>query len=341
MHTSLNKQAFAAIDLGSHTIRLLIARLEGKQIVPLHRDRRITRLAKNFQEGQTLKQESIDPSLQVLREYSERLEQFGVSALCCGATGVVRRARNGEDFLQSIADQTRIKAFIVSERAEATLSAKGILSVLPSPEGLILSFDLGGSSTEFFLIDTAKPDPLLATSVFIGAATITERCLPGNPPSMESVAGASEAIRNALAPTIDRIKQILQASYGSSAAFQLVGTAGTVTTLAAMYLKMVHYEPFRVNGLTLTPKWIAGTVRTLSGMSFEQRKQLEGLEGGREDIILGGALVVREILDGFGLNQLIVTDGGLLEGLLLDLIEKELERPHTLAPHLTWRFQKE
>ncbi|MFP5213660.1 MAG: hypothetical protein ACLGPL_09795 [Acidobacteriota bacterium] len=331
----MNKDTgFAAIDLGSHTIRMVVASVaDGREIVPVRTERRITRLAANFDEGGTLKRPSMQESLRVLKEYSQILIDLDVRRVKCGATGVVRRAANGEEFLREVRELTGIGGSIVSEHDEALLSTRGALSVLPRPEGLVLAFDLGGSSTEFFLADPRKPDPLFITSVFIGAATATARHLPGDPPERESIRLAEKAIYETLSPTLKAI--------GPQPSLQIVGTAGTVTTLAAMRLKMTEYEPFRVNGLVLDADWLDGTMDRLASLPFRERREIAGLEKGREDIILGGALIVRAILRGLGKRELTVTDGGFLEGLLLDIVEKEHGLPQSLVTPLTWRLKKE
>lgn len=332
---------FASIDIGSHTIRLLIARLEGgREIRPLCMERRITRLARDFQAGETLKPPAIQTSIEALKEYGLFLEQFHVQSLACGATGVVRRARNACDFLPLVKKSTGICASILSEESEAFLSAKGCLSVLPRRDDRVLSFDLGGSSTEFLLADPQQSEPLWSTSVFIGASTLTERYLKADPPGLSQIARAADAVRTSLHSTLAQAGNLLNIPHESPLPFQLVGTAGTVSTLAAMYLKMTLYEPYRVNGLVLTREWLTQTIDLLAQLPLKARRNLPGLEEGREDIILGGALIVREILQGMGCTHLTVTDGGLLEGLLLDHIERECGWPSTLISPLTWQLKK-
>ena len=124
----------------------------------------------------------------------------------------------------------------------------------------------------------------------------------------------------------------------------LAGTAGTVSTLAAMHIEMERYVPYRVNGLVLTKDWLSTTVESMARMPLAQRRMIKGLEPGREDIILGGAVIVSEILACFGRDRFVVTDAGLLEGLLIDLVEKESGlgggEDAGLRTVLTWRLQK-
>lgn len=317
---------------------MLIAEVDGENgVFPIRVERRITRLAEDFQDGETLKEAGIRKSIGVMGEYARLLEEYGVTAAACGATGVVRRARNGGVFLDAVADATGVQGRIVSESSEAFLSAKGVLSVLPSVEGTVLTFDLGGSSTEFLLMDTGRTEPIWSASVFVGAATVTERHLRDDPVEASSLLRASGDVRQALSPTLSKLNSLLGAGEGSGLPFQLVGTAGTVTTLAAMFLVMSEYDPFKVNGASLTQDWLATTIDTLARLPVASRRGIPGLEPGREDIILGGALIVREVLAGLGVGRLTVADGGFLEGLLLDLLEKENGWPQILKTRLTWR----
>ncbi len=332
-------RTFASIDLGSHTVRLLIGKFEGeKTIAPVRAERRITRLAGGFGADETLKEDGIRRSIAAMSEYAELLHRHKVPSVTCGATGVVRRAGNSMSFIESIEKKTGIHPIVLSEDAEAFLSAKGTLSVLPPPEGLILSFDLGGSSTEFLLVDGSHPDsPLFGTSVCIGSATITERFFREDPPRREAVAAAADYAMNSIAPVISAVQPFLSGSEYSHR-FQLAGTAGTMTTLAAMYLGMEPYEPCRVNGLVLPESWLSRTVESLSATPLAARRDIRGLEKGREDIILGGAIIAGQILKGFRPDRLVVADGGLLEGLLLDLVEKQCGVGPSLLSPLTWRL---
>ncbi len=332
---------FGAIDLGSHTIRLLVGELKGGRVMePLHGDRRVTRLAQGFHPDQSLKEPAMERSLRVLEEYARVLKTMRTRTIACGATGVLRRARNKEEFLHRAHQASGISPRLLSEQDEALLSAKGVLSVLPPCSGVVVLFDLGGSSTEFTVVHPLQHQKVSCTSVFLGAATTTERFLQEDPPGKDSLNQAAAHIISTLKPTLERVVRNIHDLSPSSPPITLVGTAGTVTTLAAMKLKMTDYRAHRVNGLTLERDWIAQQVEELASSTLEQRRRMAGLEKGREDIILGGALVVQKILEGLHLDRMVVTDAGLLEGLLLDGAQRALELPETLLSPLTWHTQK-
>lgn len=334
LHHPKEGSRFVAIDLGSHTVRLLAAEcVRPLRLMPVCAERRITRLAAGFTREGLLGETSMEVSREVIREYVREGRDLGVSAFSCGATGVVRRAANGDAFLRDVARETEISPRIVSETDEATLSAKGVLSVLQCPTDRVVTFDLGGSSTEFVLIDRNEPGPLWSTSLFVGAATLTERFLAADPPGDAAVRDAAGAVAALLGPVVEAVSTRFQGT-----PWTLVGTAGTVTTLAAMFLGMERYVPYRVNNLTLDTSRVSALISDFASRTIEARRGVPGIEAGREDIILGGAVVVRAILEAFAKPSFLVTDAGFLEGLLLDLVEREAGVSAPLESPFRWEF---
>ncbi|WP_448382043.1 Ppx/GppA phosphatase family protein [Desulfosoma sp.] len=331
---------YGAVDVGSHTIRVLVAACDAEGTFrPTHHERHVTRLAQGFSRQGSLTDEAAARALMVVRQVAARLRAFPLRALRCGATGVVRKAANGADFIQRIRDATGWPVSILSEEQEALLSLRGMVSVLEPPEGPLVCFDLGGSSTEFSLVDWETRSPLWVGSVFVGAATLTEAFLGEAPVSTERLRKAADHARRILRPAVESIRTSLQGRPRCGDKLTLAGTAGTVTTLAAMDARMAHYVPYRINNRILTKTWVAETVRSLGATSLEARRRIVGLEPGREDIILGGAVIVEQILESFDVPHLRVTDAGLLEGLLLD--GARAAGSETAPGEPTWRFSRE
>jgi len=340
---SVSENCFAGLDIGSHTTRMLIARRNGTQLAPVRTERRVTRLAQDFQKADEITEEAQRRNISAIKEYISILREFRVGTISCGATGVVRRAKNSRAVLDGIAAETGIECKILSEETEAVLSAKGILSALPETGSDLLTFDVGGASTEFVLmgIETA----IRNASRPIGAATLTEAYLKADPPGAGAVERAALGARSEIISAKEQLYENLnKTGIISFLGLRLIGTAGTVTTLAGMYIKMERYVPYRVNGVVLTKEWLSHTIESLGRMPVAQRRLIAGLEPGREDIILGGTVIVSEILSCFGQERFVVSDAGLLEGLLIELVEKESELPGVeaagLRTGLTWRLQK-
>jgi exopolyphosphatase/guanosine-5'-triphosphate,3'-diphosphate pyrophosphatase len=277
-------------------------------------------------------------SIEVLAQYADLMAAHDVGSVACGATGVVRRAINGPRFMEDVGTRTGIRGEILSESSEAYLSAKGVLAALPRNGLGTLTFDLGGGTTEFLKVEPSADAPSWSDSVPVGASTITQRFLGEAPARDDALRQAREAIRSAIREVLGRAVRESTGTGAASRSWELVGTAGTVTTLAAIHLQMAPYVAHRVNGVPLTHGWVRELVQRLQRMSLDERRRMVGLEAGREDVILGGALIVDEILAGLGRSRLLAADAGLLEGLLMDLVEKEaLGRPGLRSP-LRWRL---
>ncbi len=332
---------FAALDIGSHTTRLLIVRKSGRELIPVRAERSVTRLAEGFQREGALTEEAQKRNIQALREYADLLGRLRVEKVRCGATGVVRRAQNRASALQRIEAQTGIECRILSEREEAALAAKGILSVIDTGAKEPLLFDIGGGSTEFVL--PGARGLLACASQPLGAATLSDSFLRDDPPGMEAVNLAAAAARRQIDSARRQLCEEARSSL-SPDTLGLAGTAGTITTLAAMKLGLKHYSPYLVNGEILFAEWISSLIGSLARMPLAERRQMEGLEAGREDIILGGAVILQEVLLGFGCDRVVVSDAGLIEGLVIELAQSQSglpgeggARPRT---DLTWRLPK-
>ncbi len=343
MGQSVSENCFAGIDIGSHTSRMLVAQKHGTELVTIRMERKVTRLAREFSDAGVITEEAQQRNISAIKEYISILREFSAGKIACGATGVVRRAKNSCAVLSRITAETGIECKILSEKTEAILSAKGIMSVLPETGNDLLTFDIGGGSTEFLLTLRGMDTSARSASRPLGAATLTEKYLSDDPPGTEAVEHAALAARNEIISSKQQLYENLN-NTGTIPSLELAGTAGTVTTLAAMYMKMGHYVPYRVNGLILTKDWLSHTIESLAQMRLDQRRLIAGLEPGREDIILGGAVIVSEILSCFSRDSFIVTDAGLLEGILIDLVEKESGlsggEAAGLRTCLTWRLQK-
>lgn len=345
MGQSFSENCFAAIDIGSHTSRMLVVHKYGTELVPVRVERKVTRLARDFNHAGIISEEAQQRNISALKEYISILREFRVCKIACGATGVVRRAKNTRAVVERITAETGVECKIISEQTEAFLSAKGIVSVLPETGENLLTFDIGGGSTEFLLAVRDMDTSVRSASRPLGAATLTEAYLRGDPPGAGAVDRAALWAGNEIiSAKVQLYESLNKTDIMSFAELRLAGTAGTVTTLAAIYLNMERYVPYRVNGLVLTKDWLSRTIESLAQMPLARRRLIAGLEPGREDIILGGAVIVSEVLRCFGKDRFIAADAGLLEGLLIDLIEKDSGlyggEAAGLRTSLTWRLQK-
>lgn len=304
----------AALDIGSLTIRLAIATVEpatGSYRI-IHRGRAITRLGQDLHATGMITPGLMDRSLEVLAGFTQAIRQHEVSSIQAVATQAVRQARNGRAFLERVERQLALEVELIAPEEEARLSLEGVLSVLhPNQTGRRprIVFDVGGGSTEWAFLDPDQA-PIFA-SLPLGALTLTREYLRGDPPTASSRTALQLAINGCLQQL-----PVQPVHPGSTMPPLLVGTAGTVTTLAAMSLPMLDYNPQRVNNLALSSETIKGLAAKIITLPEHERARLPGLEAGKAGVMVAGVLIVQEIMRFFQQEELIVVDAGLLEGIL-------------------------
>jgi exopolyphosphatase/guanosine-5'-triphosphate,3'-diphosphate pyrophosphatase len=306
-------QRLASIDVGSNTLRLLIAEpTVSAPLRPIQVERRITRLGENFLPSRTLQSAAIERSIAALKEFVDLMGQSGVSDYLAGATAVVRQAGNRHHFLDVVQDRAGLKVRVLSGSEEARLSLLGVNSIIPNRETPVAVFDIGGGSTELIWKSLQESNPVESSSTPVGVVHLTESFLQEDPPGSKACARLRQHVSKIL------LKLSLPDNFQNTS---WVGTAGTVTTLASMYLRLREYDPDTINGTVLEKAWLVELCDDLAKMPIAERRKLPGLEPGREDIILAGALVTLELMDTFGFSEFTVSDAGLLEGLFLDLCQ--------------------
>ncbi len=320
---------FAGIDVGSHTTRLLIIRFNGKIVEPIVNLRTITAIARGFKDSGLLSEDGKRKTLDTLKHYRGIIDEYGVESYTCGATGVFRKARDSAEFLSSLREETGIECRLLSEEDEALISFYGTILPLKRYLGnkIGVIFDLGGSTTEFVFSD--EMNPLFWKSLPLGASTLTDaffREIPAKPESLpKAVSFVNRKLTKNLGEAVRR--------YIGKKPLALIGTAGTVATLGAIKLEMEEYIPYRMCGLRLSREWISTFFNDILYRSLGERRKIKGLEKGREDIIVGGTLIVEQIMDFFSQDELIVSDMGLLEGLAIYSME------NSMFAGLTWQFE--
>ncbi|WP_035055568.1 hypothetical protein [Desulfuromonas sp. TF] len=297
----------AAVDVGTNTVRLLLGEERDGRVVPERYYRRITRLGGGFTSEMGLSPQAMERTLFALTEIGEILRSSEVNTVRAVGTAALREAPNGVSFVEKIRSAARIPLEIIDGIEEATLCARGVLSALsPRPDHCLI-FDIGGGSTEFIL--TCGSEPIFQRSYPLGVVHLCEQV----PSRDQQTVGIGQIL--------DRFHADLTAAGWErlAAGSTLVGTAGTVTTLAALQLEMTQYDWRRVNNLVLGIEDLKRMANSLAPLSSEERESLPGMEKGRGDLILPGLGIVLGILEHFGWSQVTASDFGLLEGALLSL----------------------
>lgn len=299
----------AAIDCGTNSIRLLIADsgADGR-LVDIVRDMRIVRLGQGVDRTGRLAPEAIERTRTALVDYTELIDKHGAAAVRMVATSATRDAANRADFTDMVRRVLGADPEVISGAEEAQLSFAGALAGLPGAASPVLVADIGGGSTELVLGNAE----LRSHSMDIGCVRMTERHLRDDPPTSAQIAATVADVRAAI-EAASRDVPIAEAA-------TFVGVAGTVTTLAAIVHGLPAYDPAAIHGSTMTADQVHDVAARLLGMSHEQRAALPVMHPGRVDVIGGGAIVLRELVDAAGVPTVVASEHDILDGLALNLL---------------------
>lgn len=306
----------AAVDIGSLTVRLAVAEVAepGKFQVVLHR-REITGLGREVDATGALSQADQDRTLEALEGFAREMAAQGVDQGQAVATQAVRQAHNGQEFLQAAQKVLNLPVRLLTPEEEARFTLSGVLSVLDpkyGEAGPLLVFDLGGGSLECILVRPGQ-EPVFG-GLPLGVLSVSRAKPLGDPPQPLRVEDLKRELRRAFQDFYQRqFKKFVENSP------VLVGTAGTVTTLAAMAQEMAEYDPQRVNNYILNRELVEDMAEVLSQLPEKKRSLIPGLEPAKAGVIVAGAFIVQAILAVVGRDHLVCVDAGLLEGVLAEL----------------------
>ena len=296
----------AAIDCGTNSTRLLVARADGQSMLALQRLMRITRLGQGVDRHRALAPEAIQRTVTVLEEYRQVMDRFDVGPVRMTATSAARDAANRDDFFVAAEEAIGVRPELLDGEEEGRLSFKGATRELDPNDGPFLVVDIGGGSTEFAVEGAAM-------SVDIGCVRLTERFLHGDPPRPEELSQALSVVHDYL----DDVEREIPAV---NDAVRLVGLAGTVTTVAAVEIGLSTYDRDRIHHFLLTKAAAEDVFRTLATEKRADRIHNPGLEEARADVIVGGCCVLVGVMRHFGFETCLVSEADILDGLAVSLL---------------------
>ena len=297
----------AAIDLGTNSTRLLVH--DGAR--PLERLMTITRLGQDVDRSGRLADEAIERVLACLREYRAVMDRLGVTRVRAAATSAARDAANRDEFFDAVAQVVGARPELLSGMEEGHLSFRGATADLDPADGPFLVFDIGGGSTEFvFGTDAAEA----AISLDIGCVRLTEKFVEHDPPRPEELVAC-------LSITEAHLDDVAREMPQSMHARTFLGLAGTVSAAAAVEIGLAEYDRDRIHHFRLTKDAVEDVYRTLVTEAREDRIHNPGLEEARADVIVGGMCVLVRIMRYFDIDELVVSESDILDGLVASLLD--------------------
>lgn len=307
--TGMEDVALAAVDCGTNSTRLLVVDGNGRSVERLMR---ITRLGQGVDGNRELALTAIERTVAVLDEYRSVMDAHDVARARMAATSAVRDARNGHVFLDAASKAIGIEAELLSGEEEGRLAYAGATAGLPPGIGDDVVLDIGGGSTELI---TRSGSEIRAVSLDLGCVRLTERHLTHDPPLAEELAAAEDTIDSGLDRAVEAVPGLGRLRPES----RLIGLAGTVSTLAMLDQGIGEYAWDRVHHSVLTVTAVERWIGILAGEPAAARATRPGMVPGREDVIVGGALVLRAVMRRFAFRSALVSETDILDGLVASL----------------------
>jgi exopolyphosphatase/guanosine-5'-triphosphate,3'-diphosphate pyrophosphatase len=310
----------AAIDIGTNSTRLLITDYRHNKFFPLERKMEVTRLGRDLDKNKTILDDSARETLKALSGYWRLVKDYNVKKYRAVGTSAIREASNGDWFVSYIYKCLGMRIEVIGGPEEARLSFYGAVRdidlIQPTCKtgvgARVLVVDIGGGSSEFILGD-CNCNLELVKSVNLGCVSLTEKFIGSGIPDMNSLDRMKHHITNRLEEIIKKIKQ-------HKSEF-IIGVGGTITTLAAIDLKLKVYNSERIHRHILSFKRIEDIYKDLCRLDLKERKKVVGLHSKRADIIIGGTAIAIEILKMLDIKEILVSERDILDGIIYTLVD--------------------
>jgi len=316
-----HRHTYGAVDLGTNNCRLLIARPVGGGFTVIDAFSRIVRLGEGLSQSGRLSSDAMDRAVSALGVCADKLRRRNVSLSRSVATEACRRAANGEEFAERVRNETGIVLDIIAPAEEARLAVLGCHKLLEPGDGPALIFDIGGGSTEVVLVDQEEGTPRIRAwwSAPWGVVSLTES------EGKEALEGsdrlaAYKRMRERARRAFSRFAEMLPEK---KEGIRLLGTSGTVTTLASVYLALPSYDRRAVDGLHVPSEAMQKISSMIAGMDYGERSSLPCIGSERADLVVAGCAILEAIMEIWPAKNLGVADRGIREGILRSLMARD------------------
>ena len=295
---------YSVIDLGTNTCLLLTARIENGVLTKLYEAAETPRIGKGIYSTGNISEDSLRNVESIFLDYKQKSLESGATEIFAFGTSALREAKNSLEFINRIEASTGIRISVITGEEEAVCAYKGATYDLPGGNYTVI--DIGGGSTE---LSYMKGESLRSISIDAGSVRLTEKFF-GNGYSREAMKAAA-----------DFIGKLTDSFPGSDDGRELVGVAGTLTTLSCIRQGLRDFDPEKVHGDSISIGEVTELTDKLAGMSESQKLKLGSYMPGRSDIIAAGALILREVMKRLGHKKVLVSAKGLRYGLMLRLVD--------------------
>ncbi|HPU62283.1 MAG TPA: Ppx/GppA phosphatase family protein [Bacillota bacterium] len=302
----------AVIDIGTNSIKLYVAELgpDGSLATVIDKNN-IARLGEGMDEERTLQQEAIRRNAEAVAEFADLAKSNGAGEIVAVGTMALRTAKNAKDFIDAVRDLSGIEVRVIPGEEEAEFAYLAVLSGIGASVERLAVCDVGGGSTEFIFGGQAGIDRRF--SINLGAVKVSADYLSSDPPS-------SKEVEDAISYVLDVLKE--NGVNDNMPVDKLVGIGGTITSMGAVKFKMEKYDPDVIQGSILTRDDVDSLIALFRSVPLDERRSIIGLQPKRAEVIIGGACIVRGIMESLGTDELTMSDRGLRHGLMFRLFQR-------------------
>jgi exopolyphosphatase / guanosine-5'-triphosphate,3'-diphosphate pyrophosphatase len=300
----------AVIDIGTNSIKLLVADVNAQQVQPVWESSKQTRLGKGFYQTRQLQPEAILQTAKAVAQFASTADELKSESIRIIATSAVREASNSKHLTDAIKKLAGLKVEILSGEQEADLVFEGVTTDPSMENQTLLLLDVGGGSTEFILGHDQHKE--YSASVALGSVRLLETIPHSDPPEPAELRLYRKQVKEFLQTEVgSALQPILSNFRKSERAVHLVGTGGTAAILARMESRLQRYDRTRIEATMLSSQRIRRRVKSLWSLPLEKRKRIIGLPPSRADVILGGVVIYEAVMELFGFSELRISTRGL------------------------------
>ena len=304
----------AVIDVGTNSVKLLVADVRGREVNPVHEESKQTRLGKGFYETHQLQPEPIARTAEAVWEFGEIARERGASSIRVIATSAARDAANPRDLTNSIERASGLKTEIITGAREAEWAFQGVATDVELAQHPLLLLDVGGGSTEFIVGQGTTKH--FAHSFPLGTVRLMEKFPVSDPPTRGEFSKCRDWLKDFLHHEVR--PQLEPALKNETGEIQLVGTGGTTSILARIEKKLDRFDRDKIERAVLTFEQVVAHGKNLWKLPLAERKEIPGLPKQRADVILTGVVIYEAVMEEFGFQQLRISTRGLRFAAVMD-----------------------
>ena len=310
---------YGAIDIGTNSMRLLLA--ETSKGIFLHRQKFVntTRLGHGVDKNGIIKDSYIELNIESLELFHDKCKEYGCEKIFCIGTAALRNSKNSNEFVEKAKKRTGLKVEIISGEREAFLGYTGVVRGIDLNDEYAIIIDIGGGSTEFIFGNSKEI--LYRKSINIGALSITERFITSMPENNEEINKLKHFINNEILLLVKELEEIFYL-HKLSKEFKLLGIGGTITSVSAIKQELKIYSMEKIHGSFVSLEELEIQIEKISRMNLYERRHIKGLQEKRAEIILSGELILKSIMNNLSSSKIQISEFDNLEGIILEDMSK-------------------